>query len=177
MRCVLLTRTQRHTLLQIGSKDLISTCPAGFWPCKLFAKCAISNQFGKFCPTQIWQMVRPGGECLASASLGWGLREASSNHNMHIPQITTPLEHKYVRCSVAFQFSIAIQVYADALLPTTGYIGGKLVLGPDHWFGCVDLFVPFQLRSTHHPSQPLLSVTVIAGNVQLENSSELCVDC
>ena len=63
------------------------------------------------------------------------------------------------------------------LLPTTGYIGGKLVLGPDHWFGCVDLFVPFQLRSTHHPSQPLLSVTVITGNVQLKNSSELCVDC
>ena len=63
------------------------------------------------------------------------------------------------------------------MLPTTGYIGGKLVLDPDNWFGCVDLFVPFQLRSTHHPSQPLMSVTVIAGNVQLKNSSELCVDC
>ena len=88
MRCVLLTRTQRHTLLQIGSKDLISTCPAGFWPCKLFAKCAISNQFGKFCPTQIWQMVRPRAECLASAYLGWGSREASSKHNMYIPEIT-----------------------------------------------------------------------------------------
>ena len=65
--------------------------PCLFWPCKLFAKRAISNQFGKFCPTQIWQMVRPRAECLASAYLGWGSRQASSKHNMYIPQITTPL--------------------------------------------------------------------------------------